>query len=42
VATDLDLDLEEKRKATEANPPPLKPTRGPWRHPEVLEFLARL
>jgi site-specific recombinase XerD len=36
------VDLEEKRKAIEANPPPVKATRGRWRHPEVLEFLARL
>jgi integrase/recombinase XerD len=36
------IDLEEKRKAIEANPPPIKPTRGRWRCPEVLEFLAGL
>lgn len=36
------VDLEEKRKAIEANPPPVKPTRGRWRQPEVLEFLANL
>ncbi|MBK8481829.1 MAG: tyrosine-type recombinase/integrase [Proteobacteria bacterium] len=36
------VDLEEKRKAIEANPPPIKPTRGRWRRPEVLEFLTSL
>jgi len=36
------VDLEEKRKAIEANPPPVKPARGRWRHPEVLEYLASL
>jgi hypothetical protein len=36
------VDLEEKRKAIEANPPPVKPGRGRWRRPEVLEFLKSL
>jgi len=36
------VDLEEKRKAIEANPPPVKPTRGRWRRPEVLAFLEGL
>ena len=36
------VDLEEKRKAIEANPPPIKSTRGRWRRPEVLEFPASL
>jgi hypothetical protein len=36
------VDLEEKRKAIESNPPPVKPSRGRWRRPEVLEFLASL
>jgi len=36
------IDLEEKRKAIEANPPPIKPTRGRWRRPEILEFLEGL
>lgn len=36
------IDLEEKRKAIEANPPPIKPARGRWRRPEVLEFLQNL
>jgi hypothetical protein len=36
------VDLEEKRKAIEANPPPVKPARGRWRRPEVLEFLESL
>ncbi len=36
------VDLDEKRKAIEANPPPVKPARRRWRRPEVLEFLASL
>lgn len=36
------VDLEEKRRAIEANPPPVKATRGRWRRPEVLEFLEGL
>lgn len=36
------VELEEKRKAIEANPPPVKKARGRWRCPEVLEFLASL
>jgi integrase/recombinase XerD len=36
------VDLEEKRKAIEANPPPAKRARGRWRRPEVLHFLASL
>lgn len=36
------VDVEEKRRAIEANPPPAKPGRGKWRRPEVLEFLTGL
>jgi site-specific recombinase XerD len=36
------IDLEEKRKAIEANPPPVRRSRARWRRPEVLEILARL
>jgi hypothetical protein len=36
------VDLEEKRKAIEVNPPPIKKTAARWRRPEVLEFLERL
>lgn len=36
------VDLEEKRRAIEANPPPVKRARGRWRRPEVLDFLASL
>ena len=36
------VDLEEKRKAIEANPPPIRPTRARWRQPEVLTFLESL
>jgi site-specific recombinase XerD len=36
------IDLEEKRKAIETNPSPVKPTHGRWRRPEVLEFLTNL
>lgn len=36
------VDLEEKRKAIEANPPPVKVARGRWRRPEVLSFLESL
>lgn len=36
------VDLEEKRKAIEANPPPVKKTAARWRRPEVLEFLEGL
>lgn len=36
------VDLEEKRKAIEANPPPVKPTCSRWRRPEVLDYLASL
>jgi len=36
------IDLEEKRKAIEANPPPVRRSRARWRRPEVLEILASL
>jgi integrase/recombinase XerD len=36
------IDLEEKRKAIEANPPPIRKVRARWRRPEVLEILASL
>jgi site-specific recombinase XerD len=36
------IDLEEKRKAIEANPPPVRKSRARWRRPEVLELLASL
>ncbi len=36
------VDVEDKRKAMEANPAPVRRTRGKWRRPEVLEILARL
>ncbi len=36
------VDLEEKRKAIEANPPPIGKTRGRWKRPEVLAFLESL
>ncbi len=36
------IDLEENRKAIEANPPPVKPARGQWRSPDVLAFLEAL
>lgn len=36
------IDLEEKRKAIEANSPPVRKSRARWRRPEVLELLAGL
>ena len=36
------VDLEEKRKAIEANELPTRRARGRWRRPEVLDFLASL
>jgi len=36
------VDFEEKRKAIEANPPPVMRARGRWRRPAVLDFLASL
>ena len=36
------VDLDEKRKAIEANPTPVKKARGRWRRPEVLEFLESM
>lgn len=36
------IDVEEKRKAIEANPPPVRRTRARWRRPEALEVLATL
>jgi site-specific recombinase XerD len=36
------IDLEEKRKAIEANPPPIRKVRARWRRPEVLEILTSL
>ncbi len=36
------VDVEDKRKAIEANPPPVRRTRARWRRPEVLEILAKL
>lgn len=36
------IDLEEKRRAIEANPPPVLRSATRWRRPEVLEILASL
>jgi|WetSurMetagenome_2_1015567.scaffolds.fasta_scaffold154538_2 integrase/recombinase XerD len=36
------IDLEEKRKAIEANPPPVRRSQARWRRPEVMEILAGL
>ena len=36
------VDLEEKRKAIEANPPPVSQKPARWRRPDVLEMLASL
>lgn len=36
------VDLEEKRKAIEANPPPVKKVRARWRQSEILDFLTSL
>jgi site-specific recombinase XerD len=36
------IDLEEKRKAIEASPPPVRRSGARWRRPEVLEILASL
>lgn len=36
------IDLQEKRAAIEANPPPVRRSRARWRQPEILEILASL